>query len=153
MAARLLYCDIERENEGGERIPVAHNNYLRSVVSSRQSVACVARVWKRRERGFWARGKREPLAFLSHLKLPFPSLSNACHAGYRSAAKVILSVIRLTIGSTSEPLSSGIDVSQDNVFSELKNFGPWNLIPKILIFVRAGKKISHLEQEWTWFVF
>ena len=23
-----------------------------------------------------------PLAFLSHLKLPFPSLSNACHAGY-----------------------------------------------------------------------
>ena len=26
---------------------------------------------------------RAPLAFLSHLKLPFPSLSNACHAGYR----------------------------------------------------------------------
>ena len=25
---------------------------------------------------------RAPLAFLSHLKLPFPSLSNACHAGY-----------------------------------------------------------------------
>ena len=24
---------------------------------------------------------RAPLAFLSHLKLPFPSLSNACHAG------------------------------------------------------------------------
>ena len=60
MEARLLYCDIERENERRERIPVAHNNYLRSVVSSRQSVA-----------------------------------------------KVILSVIRLTIGSTSEPLSSG----------------------------------------------
>ena len=31
------------------------------------------------------RGAREEggtLAFLSHLKLPFPSLSNACHAGY-----------------------------------------------------------------------
>ena len=25
---------------------------------------------------------RAPLALLSHLKLPFPSLSNACHAGY-----------------------------------------------------------------------
>jgi len=25
---------------------------------------------------------RTPLAFLSRLKLPFPSLSNACHAGY-----------------------------------------------------------------------
>ena len=25
---------------------------------------------------------RAPLAFLSHLKLPFPSVSNACHAGY-----------------------------------------------------------------------
>ena len=25
---------------------------------------------------------RAPLAFLSHLKLPFSSLSNACHAGY-----------------------------------------------------------------------
>ena len=25
---------------------------------------------------------RAPLTFLSHLKLPFPSLSNACHAGY-----------------------------------------------------------------------
>ena len=28
---------------------------------------------------------RAPLAFLSRLKLPFPSLSNACHAGYRHA--------------------------------------------------------------------
>ena len=27
---------------------------------------------------------RAPLAFLSRLKLPFPSLSNACHAGYPS---------------------------------------------------------------------
>ena len=71
MEAGLLYCDIEREKEGGERIPVAHDNYLKSVISSRQSA-----------------------------------------------------VIRLTVGSTSEPLSSGIDVSQDNVFSELKNFGP-----------------------------
>ena len=25
---------------------------------------------------------RAPLVFLSRLKLPFPSLSNACHAGY-----------------------------------------------------------------------
>ena len=25
---------------------------------------------------------RAPFALLSHLKLPFPSLSNACHAGY-----------------------------------------------------------------------
>ena len=25
---------------------------------------------------------RAPLSFLSRLKLPFPSLSNACHAGY-----------------------------------------------------------------------
>ena len=39
--------------------------------------------------------------------------------------RLFLSVIRLTVGSTSEPLSSGIDVSQDNVFSELKNF--WTL--------------------------
>ena len=29
---------------------------------------------------------RAPLAFLSHLKLPFPFLSNACHAGYTSVA-------------------------------------------------------------------
>ena len=48
-------------------------------------LACVAGVWK--GRGFGregnARGARggAPLAFLSHLKLPFPSLSNACHAG------------------------------------------------------------------------
>ena len=28
---------------------------------------------------------RALLAFLSRLKLPFPSLSNACHAGYRHA--------------------------------------------------------------------
>ena len=41
-------------------------------------------------RGRRLKGKRKgvlgargaPLAFLSHLKLPFPSLSNACHAGY-----------------------------------------------------------------------
>ena len=41
MAARLLFCDVEREKEGGERIPVAHDNYLKSVISSRQSVAKV----------------------------------------------------------------------------------------------------------------
>ena len=41
MAARLLYCDIEREKEGGERIPVAHDDYLKSVISSRQSAAKV----------------------------------------------------------------------------------------------------------------
>ena len=44
-------------------------------------VACVVGVWKGKERGVWARGPR-PLAFLLRLKLPFPSLSNACHAGY-----------------------------------------------------------------------
>ena len=40
----------------------------------------MAGVWKGRERGFWARAKREgraPLDFLSHLNLPFPSLSIA----------------------------------------------------------------------------
>ena len=41
MAALLLFCDIEREKEGGERIPVAHDNYLKSVISSRQSAANV----------------------------------------------------------------------------------------------------------------
>ena len=41
MAAQLLYYDIERENEGDERIPVAHDNYLKSVVSLRQSAAKV----------------------------------------------------------------------------------------------------------------
>ena len=30
---------------------------------------------------FWERENGAPLAFLSRLKLPFPSLSNACHAG------------------------------------------------------------------------
>ena len=68
--------------------------------------ACVAGVWKGREREFLAREKREdrgargeregrkrqfpsfppraPLAFLSRWKLPFPSLSNAYHAGWYS---------------------------------------------------------------------
>ena len=31
---------------------------------------------------------RAPLALLSHLKLPFPSLSNACHAGYVCAFSI-----------------------------------------------------------------
>ena len=31
---------------------------------------------------------RAPLAFLPHLKLPFPSLSNACHAGYCTASQL-----------------------------------------------------------------
>ena len=41
MVAGLLFCDIEREKEGGERIPVAYDNYLKSVISSRQSAAKV----------------------------------------------------------------------------------------------------------------
>ena len=68
-------------------------------------IACVAGVWKGKERVLDARETRgtrkeggserlnfkqgflpsllaRSLAFLSHLKLPFPSLSNACHAGY-----------------------------------------------------------------------
>ena len=48
----------------------------RDIVEAFEMVACVAGVWKGKERGFWVRGKREgraPLAFLSRLKLtPFP---------------------------------------------------------------------------------
>ena len=43
-------------------------------------IACVAGVWKKREREFFKIGARETrFAFLS---TPFPSLSNACHADY-----------------------------------------------------------------------
>ena len=43
---------------------------------------------KEKGKGETRNAKREgraPLAFLSRLKLPFPSLSNACHAGYKRA--------------------------------------------------------------------
>ena len=72
-----------------------------------RTLACVAGVWKGREREFWerefwAREKRlprAPLAFLSRLKLPFPkrpfpSLSNACHAGYAAIPYPFLVVAR-----------------------------------------------------------
>ena len=50
-----------------------------------RTVVCVAGVWKGREREK-RKTRGTPLAFLSRLKLPFPklpfpSLSNACHAG------------------------------------------------------------------------
>jgi len=44
-------------------------------------------VRKGRQRGFRARENRgAPLAFLSRLKLPLPSLSNACHTGYSATS-------------------------------------------------------------------
>ena len=51
-------------------------------------VACVARRLKGKGKGVLdvreTRGAcEEALAFLSRLKLPFPSPPNACHAGYR----------------------------------------------------------------------
>ena len=70
-------------------------------------VACVAGVWKRRERekretrnARGARGGKEGgkrLAFLSRLKLPFPSLSNACNAGYvRADTRGIFAGVRFS---------------------------------------------------------
>ena len=54
-------------------------------------LACVAGVRKGRGRELGRETTCEgggrsarPLAFLSRLKLPFPSLSNACHAGYNT---------------------------------------------------------------------
>ena len=50
---------------------------------------------------------RAPLAFLSRLKLPFPSLSNARHAGYSAARYTYINTYR---GQNPEPeISRGAD--------------------------------------------
>ena len=49
--------------------------------------SCVWNLSTCSERGFGARKNRgAPLAFLSRLKLPLPSVSNACHAGYSATS-------------------------------------------------------------------
>ena len=54
-----------------------------------------------------------PLAFLSRLKLPFPSLSNACHAGPEFPA----------LQANSSPTTGGF---QNNLFSGLTYFSQAN---------------------------
>ena len=58
---------------------------------------------------------RAPLAFLSRLKLSFPSLSNACHAGTGS---------RHALQANSGPTTGGF---QNNLFSDLLYFSQFML--------------------------
>ena len=67
---------------------------------------------------------RAPLAFLSRLKLPFPSLSNVCHAGYeieiqRPFSKVLELLVYNQLYSFIKKHHTSLDLGKDIPLNKL----------------------------------